>query len=199
MLKRSFYFLLCLVFFVFACKKKKTDQNEGITAGDTDSEFFISSVGVNKTLEPSIGKQEEYLVDLNKDGSNDIKFLAKNKVKDGKYEKTELTLNCLGSSEVMMVDTNFENRIFTAKFKKGALIATFFPFENSELIFSSSIKDTTNNVTRVYCDWCNVIETYFAFRIKRSNSDNYQIGWVELSVPDSACNKIQIRSWACRR
>ena len=195
----QFIFVVLLLSIFFSCKKKKIESGEGIFAGDANKELMIVTEGVNKTLSPSEGQLNEFLVDINNDGISDFNFSAKNKFKSGNFIETEVIVNSLNQSEMVKIDTLGEDRIFTAKFNKSALIATFYPFSNKSTILVSANKDTVTNVTNIYCDWCNVSEKYLAYKVKRKDADSYQIGWMLISVPDSNCNKILIKSWACRK
>jgi hypothetical protein len=198
--KHLFFTLFAVMTIVFySCKKKKNETSEGIFAGETNSEIMLVTEGVNKTLNPSEGLQSEFVIDINNDSDNDFNFIAKNKYKSGKFIETEVVVNCLNQAQIVKVDSLGDDRIFTAKFKKSALIATFFQFESKTAIFASANTDTTTNTTNIYCDWCNVSENYMAYRVKRKNSNSYQLGWILISVPDSNCNKILIKSWACRK
>jgi len=196
-LQLFFYFLLVVV--LFSCKKKENENSEGIFAGDANTELMIVTEGVNKTLSPAEGQFNDFLIDVNSDGINDFNFITKNKFKSGKFIETEVVVNSLNQSEMVKIDSLGLDRIFTAKFKKSALIATFYPFANKNVILASANKDTSTNVTSIYCDWCNVSENYMAYRIKRKDSDSFQMGWILISVPDSNCNKVLIKSWACRK
>jgi hypothetical protein len=198
-LKLSFVVVAILSTLIMSCKKEKKETSEGIFAGDTNAELMLVTEGINKTLSPSEGELNDFLVDVNSDGINDFNFVAKNKFKSGKFLETELIVNSLNNSEMVKIDSLGNDRIFTAKFKKSALIATFYPFESKNVILASANKDTTTNVTSIYCDWCNVSDNYMAYRVKRKDSDSYQLGWILLSVPDSNCNKVFIQSWACRK
>jgi hypothetical protein len=195
----NFLFLFTVSVILFSCKKKEVETSEGIFAGDTNTDLMIVTEGVDKTLSPAEGTLSDFVVDLNNDGIDDFNFIAKNKYKSGKFIETELVVNSLNQSEMVKIDTLGTDRIFTAKFKKSALIATFYPFSNKNVVLASANKDTLSNTTNIYCDWCNVSENYMAYRVKRKDSDAFQIGWILISVPDSACNKVLIKSWACRK
>lgn len=195
-----FFTILTVMSIVFySCKKKKNESSEGIFAGETNSDIMLVTEGVNKTLSPSEGQQSEFVIDINNDSDNDFNFIAKNKYKSGKFIETEVVVNCLNQAQIVKIDSLGDDRIFTAKFKKSALIATFYPFESKTAVLASEISDTITNITSIYCDWCNVSENYMAYRVKRKNADSFQLGWILLSVPDSNCNKVLIKSWACRK